>query len=507
MSNEIILHNKHIPLNYPKWLIDLLAILLGLIIAIIISSIRYFFLKNTDNSINYLNILLDIVGLPTLIIGPLLTLLAEKMLCKFIPSIKDKNLSFFVRFKTTVGLSAIIINKKNEILLIKSSKDNNDFYKQPGTRYRINDFNRLISRAKKDKNFPSPISKLLETIKDETKIVATNLELLYFFDGFEKLNLAVNSKGESLQNEIINKNYKDNYILPPPFLIEMQDRNNIATGVSTMDLFYAFTLKNDLENNDPIVFKNKDEIQRIIDNDINNDTISIHHDIAIIINKFYKMLTQSKPKIIYSTCRYSMHITNIYQQLNTEVIDINDSAKNIHPKVSDEVFVLKNKKQEVVNLDNFKKCLNKLSNSIQKIIIDIKDMPKINDDININEWNYFKAEKRINLLQIYHSSSVMGIKETKEKLNTYCDCIEYIINFNDLLIDGQLAVNNCKGLLIKQMRVLYDSNVEEIEKVHRFISIISETNESNYKIYSWLDRIIFVSKECFENNCTNCKSK
>lgn len=507
MNENNIVAKETAPIKTSEFVTNLITIFLGLGLSVLISSIRYFCNLNSEDTIAYWKYFTDVAGISITVGSPIFTLLSRLIISKILPYHKDKNLSLFVSFKTTVGLSAIIINKKNEILLIKSKKDGKDFYEQPGTRYRINHFTQVINGVKDGKTFPSPISNLCETIKKETNISIANLELLHFFDGFNKLNLAVNSKGESLQNEEINENYKNNFILPPPFLIEMQDGNNInASGVSTMDLFYAFIVNEDGEEEikDEVEFFKKDNIQRMIDTDNKNGSISIHHDIVIIINKFYKMLTQSRPKILFSTCRYTTH-TNDYQQQKIEIVDVNNKTLNNLPQ---EVFVLRKESQIETTQDNLINCLDNFSNHIQKqkIIIDIEDMPKITTN-DVSNWKYFSAEKRIELFQIRHSSSVINLKETKEKLSIYCDCIEYIINFEELLNDRQSVINNCQEMLIKQMRVLYDSDVEKIEEVHKFITNISGLNDTNYKIYSWFDRIIFVSRKCYKDNCENCKSR
>ena len=222
----------------------------------------------------------------------------RKAIKKYWEDIKDKNIAFpMISLKTTIGISAVIYTKDWKFLLIKHKQnDGNFFYKQPGTRYRISEFRSNISFEEDDekKVFRGPLVKIIGTIQKETEIKADDLKLFSQFEN-NTFDLSGNTEGISLKNEPIHRDYKNNSLVPPPFQLEMQRRNNPDSNMSTLDMFYAFEYtgepkKKQLTNGDEIVWMNIAEIQKIVKKDRKLGQKTIHHDLLIINQKLLELL-------------------------------------------------------------------------------------------------------------------------------------------------------------------------------------------------------------------------
>ena len=177
------------------------------------------------------------VVLPIILCGAIFVTLSKEIK-KYWEDIKDKNIAFpMISLKTTIGVSAVIYTKDWKFLLIKHKQnDGNFFYKQPGTRYRISEFRSNISFEEDDekKVFRGPLVKIIGTIQKETEIKADDLKLFSQFED-NTFDLSGNTEGISLKNEPIHRDYKNNSLVPPPFQLEMQRRNNPDSNMSTLD--------------------------------------------------------------------------------------------------------------------------------------------------------------------------------------------------------------------------------------------------------------------------------
>ena len=230
--------------------------------------------------------------------GGVLFITLNKEIKKYWEDIMDKNIAFpMISLKTTIGVSAIIYTKDCRFLLIEhKQKDGSVFYKQPGTRYRISEFRSNISFEEDDekKVFRGPLVKIVGTIQKETEIKADELKLFSQFED-NTFDLSGNTEGISLKNEPIHKDYKNNSLVPPPFQLEMQRRNNPNSKMSTVDMFYAFEYygeqrEKQLTNGDKIVWMNITQIKKIVENDRKSDKKTIHHDLLIINQKLLEIL-------------------------------------------------------------------------------------------------------------------------------------------------------------------------------------------------------------------------
>ena len=450
--------------------------------------------------------------------------------------IKDKNLKVFVRFRTTIGISALIINKKQEILLINDRDEKNPFYKQPGTRYRIKDFGNKLNDTIK------PIDKILKTIEIETGLTPNDLSLLNFIKSNYDWDLRTKTR-ESLSGKHININYQKNELIPPPFLIESQLGNNPKHDISTIDLFYAFEIKEyaekKIKKSNKLKFFNEHGIDTLILNDLNNNNqvTTIHHDIGVIIKEFYSLLKKNKPEFNYFNCFYEniiedfTNVKKIYgynymeNQSNNCINCINSQKKICSYSKIDKAIAyeeeIKFSYNDIVPNDTIlisginsyvtlKKALNELVKYDNKrIILETTGLFSENEDHNIDEWEFFKQDMKIDCIYImsdYRFSTKVTYEQDSnlslfvDKIGKYTKKIIYVTNSEMILKHPVYIIKMCMNLKIKDLNILYKNDENAISNLFSILNNI-EKSVSKYKKYSYLNSISFVSSKCTENKC------
>lgn len=452
--------------------------------------------------------------------------------------VKDRNLKLFVCFKTTIGISALIINKKQEILLINDGDNAHPFYKQPGSRYRIKDFSSKLNDTIK------PIDKILKTIENETGLTPNDLSLLNFIKNNYDWDLMTKTR-ESLSGKHININYQKNELIPPPFLIESQSGNNPNSNMSTIDLFYAFEIKEhaekNIENNSKLRFFTEKGIDTLISNDLNKNSqiTTLHHDIGIIIKEFYALLKKNKPEFNYLNCFYEnviddfSNVKKIYGYIYTKGKEdscancINRNKKKcIYSNINESIEY---KKEIEISYDDIvpndtilisginsyialRKVLNKLIEyDNKKIILETTGLFSSDEDHDIDEWEFFKKNMKIDYVFImneYRFHNRVDYKQNKElflfidKIRKYTKKIIYVTNSEMLLKHPVYIINSCMDFKIKDLNILHRNGEDTISNLFSILNNI-ENSVSRYKKYSYLNSISFISPKCSEKKCVN----
>jgi hypothetical protein len=408
------------------------------------------------------------------------------------------------KIKTTIGVSAIILNHNDEILLITTKKDGKNFYEQPGTKYEFLDFKKdLIAAGDDSKKFTPPIEKLVNNINTETGINIDQLNLIDFIDYFNnffgKKVFELNLKTEGIPLELefnnLHKKYRDNRILPPPFLIETQYNNNPRhKKISTVDMWYAFQIDENVVTNNNVVWKTKEEITYMIASD-KDENISIHHDLQAVLVYLDRVLSQSKPKIIYAKCSF---LPTYLMTEDRQIKHMFTNSSNSSPLANDIIVIKKDTaSQGNSNIQYFKQIFSLLDR--QLVILNIDSIPQINEQIS--SWTFFNDHNnKIDIIKVYYSDDLNSLSQIKKDFKNHYKTFEYVVDFQTLQSKYLSIMENIKKHHIKQLFITYENTTEANNEIHSFINKLN-TDEEIIERYSCLNTISFKPKGCNNNTC------
>ena len=327
------------------------------------------------------------------------------------------------------AVSAIIVNEKMELLLIKDDRDG--IYKQPGCHYRTN-------KLKNKNELEIPYSKILENIEIETGINKTYFKFIDLSNYQHKKEYDLASlidrdkKYLSIKDKF--KKYETNIIMPPPFFIMQENSEPKTSGAKYhIDMFYAFRVNSTEQNNNSnVVFYSENKIHKLIA----EDKKEIYPDLLFVFNNFRRIYeTTHFPKSYIRLCTFntsenkSILLWRITQNCNANC----------------DYCLLRTKLQTIT------KPISIEENVIQTIIDNISEN-KINKII-ISGGEPLLVENLVEIVQ-------------KVALETTCDSITICTN------GIKLKDEECYNKILK---------LKEVEKFKKFVISIDHYEENNYK--------------------------
>ncbi len=336
--------------------------------------------------------------------------------------------------KIAFGVSALILNSNDELLLIKDKIDNLDFYKQPGSQYRLYEF------FSEDNEKLSPYEKILNCIYQETGIPKGHIEYIDIFNYNYKCDTNLTNMEEyKLYFNSISM-YDDNQISPIPIIIEKQvKKNNDSPQLTFIDLIYLFKTT---EMGESVIDHSKIEFMTIDEIEMYAEKKMIYKDLVLLYSKIINMRNTSlKPQIKYTECLYTMKVRNLVIDFAYEYSD--ESNKMIDRIFSKNIFnyskiIMQNITCE--NEENINLFLSKFCNNNKCTNIDISILAK--PDLDWNSNFFIKLSLKL-------------------AFNNKNDII-FDVNYYDY--DSYHSVNNCSQSLTK---ISFDKTVNFLISCHK----------------------------------------
>lgn len=433
--------------------------------------------------------------------------------------------------KGVFAVSAIIINDKMNLLLIKENRNGKVLYKQPGGHYRTNKLirNNLIY---------TPYSKLIKDIEEKTGIDSSNLD-------FVDLSEFQNKKEEKLGNLIPVKDkgkyqgYEKNEISPPPFLImnEKSETPKSSGEFFHIDMFYAFRLSNNnvsIEKpNVKLEFKSKDDIYNLAARK------EVHSDLVYVFDNFekiYKTTNYPDPNIRMCTFDTSKE-KNILLWRITQNCNANCEYCLVNcPKKNKTIFISNNTVQTVIKdmkISRIKKLIisggeplliDNIYDIIKKVTIEVPTCESVTvctNGIRFKEIEYYnknilplrnipKFSKFVVSVDHYDESTYLNLKKAKSGFRLS----DLIDSLNKLREDNfEVAIN----VMATDEFLSSPSEYLNFWKENRFkrVSIsypIKCGNAKKFEIKTIYDKIIsgffgdisFLEKNCLELIIPDC---
>lgn len=427
----------------------------------------------------------------------------------------------FAFHRGVFAVSAIIINEKHEILLIKDEKNN--LKKQPGGHYRTNKF---AFRKELD----IPYNFILENIKEETGINSYNLEVISFDNILTK-----ECKLDAIEPKFYDATglYKENLLSPAPCYIlkESSKKKKTSGEYFHIDLFYAFKyngkikeIRNDLE------FVSLDRISQ---------DKRIHQDLAIvgkqIVSQYKKMKypssnirlctfsnKQSKKLVwrLTETCNAKCRYCISKSSPSNEMVDLSEET------INSSLEKIINGKYEKVILTGGEPLL--LKETLMQIVKELSesafDCKEISICTNALHWdNEFieelckcsKLNKFVVSVDSFNESKFCRIKGLKSqnnnliKINRFIDLVKSknikvtvnVVASKELLSEPKKYVDYWRKNEYNDISISFPVYFEPPFTRHHLLKIYNQIINGEYGDMSFCKNLELILPDCEQSKC------